>query len=152
MKKIILILTLFAIPNLYAQDSISYKDASINTNEIIGNSVQNITSIFGSPNSIVDYIYETDDIKTKKYIYNGLNLYVYNNKVVDFEIISSSYSFTKNNVKVGALVSTIENYYPYSYRKRKNNALTIRFKDIDKFITVSYDSSLKIKEIRTGSY
>lgn len=152
MKKIILIISFFGISILNAQNSISFKDASINGNEIIGNSVENIISYFGSPISIQNYSYETDDITAKKYRFNGLTLYAFNNKVIDFEITSSAYNFTRNNIKIGALVSTIDNYFPTSYRKRKNKALTIRLKDIDKFIMVSYDSNLKIKEIRTGSY
>lgn len=152
MKKIILLLTLFCISFLDAQNSISYEEATINGNKILGNSVENITTYFGSPNSVEDYFYETEDIMTQKYMYNGLTLNIHNNKVVDFKITGSTFNFTKHNIKPGDFVSTIEKFFPLSYRERGNNALSIRFKDIDKFIVVTFDSNLKIDKIWTGSY
>ncbi len=153
MKKSLLITLMFiSIQVMNAQSNIlNPEECSINGSAFLGKNVSFLHQTLGNPNVIEDYYFEMDEITSKKHLYNGATFYVVDGKVYSFEIFSSNYNFSNNNIKIGNSISVINNYYPTSFANRKDSAIKLNIKNLDRFVIISYENNT-IDKISIFSY
>jgi hypothetical protein len=154
MKRIILILSIVLINyNCKAQiNAISTSELTVNNVEFLGSNVSSVTQHLGQPHSNENYYLEMDDVMSQKYIYSGIIFYIVNSMVDSFEITGNTFNLTKNNIKVGDNISTLQTVYPLSFANRSNNSLTIRFNNIDRYLIIFFNVNNQITKMRLGNY
>ena len=154
MKKIIHLSFIFflTIQLSTAQSNvINIEDCTINGHVLLGKSSSTLTKIFGTPKSIQDFYFEMDGVMSKKYIFNGIQFYVINDKIYSFEISSNNYLVSKNNIRIGNHIRQVNSYYPISYANRKNSGIKLEIDGLDRFVIISYQNDI-IDKISIYSY
>ena len=117
-------------------------DLTINGKPVIGCSANQVINHFGKPEKIENFYFEMDDTSGFIYYYDGLKLFIQNGRGLEsFEINSSEYSITNNNLKVGESIETLKNNYPKSYYQSNDKESTmILFNDADYFLAIKFNS------------
>lgn len=153
MKTLTLItVILLSIQVTNAQSNIlTPEECTINGSAFLGKNVSSLHQNLGNPNAIEDYYFEMNDITSKKHIYKGATFYIVDGKVYSFEISSSNYNFSNNNITIGNSISVIRNYYPTSFANRKDSGIKLNIKNLDRFVIISYENNT-IDKITMFSY
>ncbi|NER12109.1 hypothetical protein GWK08_01525 [Leptobacterium flavescens] len=165
MKHIILTISIvfYAHIGIAQQDLISTngdnQDNTINSNEItinnvnvFSNEISVLTQNIGQPDTVEDYFFEIQDVMAQKYYYDGLILYVIDDKVETFQISGTNYSFTNHNIAIGNNINTLASIYPSSYDNRSLGGMTLDLEDADMYIIISFDLNNIIDRISLHNY
>lgn len=163
MKKIILLLTLFAnISFAIAQENSAITFEQIKINAVsISQTENSFMSLFGNPDSTSNYENEIENELWTDYKYSGNSFYFYENNLVSFNLKNDSFNFFDSSIKVGLDLTGVSNLFQSSYENREIiNALGFVIIDIlmadgsksDSFIVINYNPTNNIiNSIKLGS-
>ena len=146
---------LFAVPTAAQNTLISKEDVTINGVKLFDLSMDALIEVFGEPISIEDFFFEMDNAYAKKVSYEGLVIFMLNDKFDSFELTSQRYTFLKEEIRVFQSFYRFDEYFPESYATKKEGSLSLTLKEYDKFITFHLrkgQNSNSIVLIRMGDY
>ena len=152
-NNLILIAFLFQIVVCSAQNVVLANSIKVNNTSILGTNFTTSASTLGETYDILNSFSETDNAPMKIYKYDGLKLYVIDEKIDSFEITKSTFTFS-NHIKVGDHIIKLNEEFPLSYNVRKNDHLVILIEDYtDKYISIHFNEiSNRITKIRLGTF
>lgn len=152
-RKIIFILLALISFSIKSQDIIEHSKLTVNGVNILGQHKSILTSKFGKPSKITEDYSDIEDKSMYIYKYSGFEIYVIDDVVESFEIIGNNYQFTFGSIKIGDDISKVKNKFPNSYKERKKDYLIINLKEVDKFVSVEFNSiSNNISKINIDNY
>jgi len=163
MKRIIYLLALsFSITSIIAQENNTLMFDSLNISDKSLTQTENsFISLFGNPDSTSNYINEINNETWINLKYSENSFYFHEDKLVSFDLKNDSFYFYNSSIKVGADVSSINNYFQNSYMNREViNSLGFIIIDIlmndgsqsDSFIVINYNPTNNIiNSIKLGS-
>lgn len=157
-SKIILIsITAFFIVLFQATCSAQQADSFAGTIKIngtieLGDSPQDLVSIFGQPDDTETVFLEMKDENIIRYHYNnGARFDFMNNELLRFTFSSSNYLVNLNSfeLKVGNNINTISNSFPNSYSNRGADGTAITLGSADyEYLNIKTNSNGVITEIQ----
>lgn len=156
MKKIFyLLLIALTTISCNSQNTISPDNLTINGKPILGESNEALDAMFGQASSIENSFSEMDDKQMSIYKYDGLTLILVDNQVSSFEILSSSFNFGNNEIKIGDNIQKLQELFPDSYNKKGTDYITVWIENTDMYVNFHLSNEKYnnvITKISVGNY